>query len=188
LQKRNVVLSWRNVTGKIRFISVKCHILIVTIPQLYVIVELSRLDIEIRLITVSLISVEELLVDQLDGAIEIPEVLHFACNDRSQLLDQLKVLQMVLRKERDRNRDSQLSVTSGSSSKTQSLSATTSSVKEDLKEKVERHKKVTVQRRQEKLKQMDVEAQTLSKALARECEKSESLKVGEIENENACEL
>lgn len=132
---------------------------------------------------VSLILVEELLVDQLDGTIEIPEVLHFACNDRSQLLDQLKVLQMVLRKERDRNRDSQLSVTSDSSSKTQSLSAATSSVKEDLKEKVDRHKKATAQKRQEKLKQMDVEAQELSRALADgDCEKSESLKVGEIEN------
>ncbi|KYN10021.1 putative tyrosyl-DNA phosphodiesterase, partial [Trachymyrmex cornetzi] len=80
---------------------------------------------------------EKLLVDQLDGTIEIPEVLHFACNDRSQLLDQLKVLQIVLRRERNKNKDNQ-------------------------------HKKATVQRRQDKLKQMDVEAQALSRALIRE--------------------
>ncbi|XP_077278331.1 tyrosyl-DNA phosphodiesterase glaikit [Temnothorax americanus] len=122
---------------------------------------------------------EELLVDQLDGTIEIPEVLHFACNDRSQLLDQLKVLQMVLRKERDRNKDNQMSVTSSSSSsKTQSLSAATSSKEdyrqEDLKEKVERHKKAAVQKRQDKLKQMDAEAQALSRALTCEDRKESS--------------
>ncbi|KYQ49416.1 putative tyrosyl-DNA phosphodiesterase, partial [Trachymyrmex zeteki] len=79
---------------------------------------------------------EKLLVDQLDGTIEIPEVLHFACNDRSQLLDQLKVLQMVLRRERNKNKDNQLSG--------------------------------IVQRRQDKLKQMDAEAQALSRALIEE--------------------
>lgn len=117
-------------------------------------------------------------MDQLDGTIEIPEVLQFVCNDRSQLLDQLKVLQMVLRKERDRNRDSRLSVTGSSSSETQSLSAATSSIKEDLKEKVERHKKATVQRRQDKLKQMDTEAEALSRALAdKDNDSSERVKV-----------
>lgn len=117
-------------------------------------------------------------MDQLDGTIEIPEVLQFVCNDRSQLLDQLKVLQMVLRKERDRNRDSCLSVTGSSSSETQSLSAATSSIKEDLKEKVERHKKATVQRRQDKLKQMDTEAEALSRALAdKDHDSSERVKV-----------
>lgn len=118
-------------------------------------------------------------MDQLDGTIEIPEVLQFVCNDRSQLLDQLKVLQMVLRKERDRNRDSHLSVTGSSSSETQSSSAVdTSSIKEDLKEKVERHKKATVQRRQDKLKQMDTEAEALSRALAdKDNDSSERVKV-----------
>lgn len=120
---------------------------------------------------------EELLVDQLDGTIEIPEVLHFTCNDRSQLLDQLKVLQMVLRKERDKSKDNQLSVTGCSSSKTQASSTVTSSTKEDLKEKVERHKKTAVQRRQDKLKQMDAEAQALSRSLSgEERENSESIK------------
>ncbi|XP_018312035.1 probable tyrosyl-DNA phosphodiesterase [Mycetomoellerius zeteki] len=112
---------------------------------------------------------EKLLVDQLDGTIEIPEVLHFACNDRSQLLDQLKVLQMVLRRERNKNKDNQLSGIGNLSSKAQSSSTTNvSSTKEDLKDKVERHKKATVQRRQDKLKQMDAEAQALSRALIEE--------------------
>lgn len=125
---------------------------------------------------------EELLVDQLDGTIEIPEVLHFTCDDRSQLLDQLKVLQMVLRKERNKTRDNQLSIAGSSSSKTQSPSAATSG-KQDLKEKVEKHKKATIQRRQEKLKQMDTEAQALSKALAdEEHENTISIKVSKIEN------
>ncbi|XP_018347763.1 PREDICTED: probable tyrosyl-DNA phosphodiesterase [Trachymyrmex septentrionalis] len=109
---------------------------------------------------------EKLLVDQLDGTIEIPEVLHFACNDRSQLLDQLKVLQIVLRRERNKNKDNQLSGFDNSSFKAQSSSTTNvSSSKEDLKDKVERHKKAIVQRRQDKLKQMDAEAQALSRAL-----------------------
>jgi len=125
------------------------------------------------------------LVDQLDGTIEIPEVLHFACNDRSQLLDQLKVLQMILRRERDKNKNNQLSVTDSSSSKTQSssIAISSSTTKDVLKEKVERHKKVTAQRRQDKLKQMDVEAEALSRALTNEeRESSESVKVSEIEN------
>jgi len=44
------------------------------------------------------------LINQLDGIIEIPEVLHFTCDDRTQLMDQLKVLQMVLKKERDKSK------------------------------------------------------------------------------------
>lgn len=125
---------------------------------------------------------EELLVDQLDGTIEIPEVLHFACNDRSQLLDQLKVLQMVLRKERDKNKNNE-PVSGSSSSEAQSSSTVTSSTKEDLKEKVERHKQATVQRRQDKLKQMDAEAQALSRTLtSEEHESSVRIKVSEIES------
>ncbi|XP_028049621.1 probable tyrosyl-DNA phosphodiesterase isoform X2 [Monomorium pharaonis] len=122
--------------------------------------------------------VEELLIDQLDGAIEIPEVLHFTCDDRAQLLDQLKVLQMVLRKQRDnKSRSNQLSVISSSSSKTECTSTATSNTKDDLKEKIERHKKATALRRHDKLKQMDTEAQALSRALAgEECDSSKSVK------------
>lgn len=104
---------------------------------------------------------EKLLANQLDGMIEVPEVLNFTCDDRSELLNQLKILQMVLRKERDKNKDNSISVTNVELSRTQS----SLSNKEDLQEKVNRHKKAMVQKRQDKLKQMDTEAQALSKAL-----------------------
>lgn len=116
---------------------------------------------------------EKLLINQLEGTIEIPEVLHFACDDRSQLLDQLKVLQMVLRKERNKNKDNLLPISSLSS---ETQSTTTSNIKEDLKEKAERHKKAMMQKRQDKLKQMDAEAQALSKALINEEESSKGTK------------
>lgn len=126
---------------------------------------------------------EKLLVNQLDGTIEIPEVLHFTCNDRSQLLDQLKVLQMVLRKERNKNGDNLLPLNS-LSSETKSSTTVTSDIKEDLKEKAERHKKAMIQKRQDKLKQMDAETQALSKTLIKGCENPESTKVSEIEKES----
>jgi len=124
------------------------------------------------------------LVDQLNGTIEISEMLHFACNDRSQLMDQLKVLQMVLRKERNKNRNNQSITDNSFSTQTQFLSTATLSTKEHSKEKVEKHKKTTAQKKQDKLKQMDVEAQAkLSRALTdKECESSESIKVSETEN------
>lgn len=125
---------------------------------------------------------EKLLINQLEGTIEIPEVLHFACDDRSQLLDQLKVLQMVLRKERNKNKDNLLPISSLSS---ETQSTTTSNIKEDLKEKAERHKKAMMQKRQDKLKQMDAEAQALSKALINEEESSKGTKVSEIEKEKS---
>lgn len=123
---------------------------------------------------------EKLLINRLDETIEIPEVLHFVCNDRAQLLDQLKVLQMVLRKERDKNVNNSLSATSNASSKAQSQ-PTTSSTKTDLEEKVEKHKKMMAQRRQDRLKQMDTEAQVLSKANKEENKHSESTKVNNRE-------
>lgn len=123
---------------------------------------------------------EELLVNQLDGTIEIPETLNFVCTDHSQLLDQLKVLQMVLRKERDKNGDSSLLLTGSQLSKTQSLCTSTSNTKDDLKEKVDRHKKMTEQRRQDKLKRMDEEVQALSRALDKEEGESSNIKVNKI--------
>lgn len=124
------------------------------------------------------ISVEKLLVNQLDGMIEIPEVLNFACDDRSQLLDQLKVLQMILRKEKDKNKDNSVSVTTNQFSKTQS----SVNSKGDLQEKVDRHKKIMAQKRQDKLKQMDAEAQALSKALSNE--EHEDLDNTKVSNKN----
>lgn len=118
--------------------------------------------------------VEKLVINQLDGMIEIPEVLNFPCNDRSLLLDQLKVLQMVLRKERDKNRDNSMLATSSQLPKAQSLS----NAKEDLQEKIDRHKKTMAQKKQDKLKQMDIEAEVLSRALRNEeHESSENTKV-----------
>lgn len=120
------------------------------------------------------------MANRLDDAIEIPEVLHFACNDRTQLLDQLKVLQMVLRKERDKNEDISLPMTSNSSSKSYSRSTTASDIKTELTEKVDKHKKMTEQRRQDKLEQMDTEARALLKAMNKEEDtSSESIKVNE---------
>lgn len=114
-------------------------------------------------------------MNQLDGTIEIPEILQFVCNDRSELLDQLKVLQMVLRKERDKNGDN---VLPSLSSEVQPSSTTTSNVKDNLKEKVEKHKQAMIQKRQDKLKQMDAETHALSKALiSEECESSGGTKV-----------
>lgn len=105
------------------------------------------------------------MINQLDGIIEIPEVLHFACNDRTQLMDQLKVLQMVLRKEREKNKANLLPATSSSSSTTKSQSTAASDA---LRQKVENHKQIIAQRREDKLKQMDAEAQALSRALNNE--------------------
>jgi len=108
------------------------------------------------------------LADRLDDAIEIPEVLHFTCNDRTQLLDQLKVLQMVLRKERDKDRGNFLPVTDNSSSKIQFQLAPASDTERDFKEKIEKRKKIMEQQRQDKLKQMDSEAQALFDAINKE--------------------
>jgi len=83
-----------------------------------------------------------------------------------QLLDQLKVLQMVLRKERDKDSANSLLVTDNSSFKTQFQLAPAS--EKDFKQKVEEHKKITEQRRQDKLKQMDSEAQALFHAINKE--------------------
>ncbi|XP_014475675.1 PREDICTED: probable tyrosyl-DNA phosphodiesterase [Dinoponera quadriceps] len=113
---------------------------------------------------------EALLANQLDGMIEIPEVLNFTCDDRSQLLDQLKVLQMVLRKEREKNGDNSTPITSSQLSKAQS----SLSSKESLQEKVVKHKEGMAQKRQDKLKQMDAEAQALSRALSSHEERENS--------------
>lgn len=119
-------------------------------------------------------------MNQLEGMIEIPEVLDFACNDRSQLMDQLKVLQMVLKKERDKNKNNSMPITSDQSS-TNIQSTIASDATENLKEKVEKHKQIVMQRRQDKLKQMDAEAGALSRALANEeCGSSKDTKVKKI--------
>ncbi|XP_076760498.1 tyrosyl-DNA phosphodiesterase glaikit [Xylocopa sonorina] len=51
---------------------------------------------------------EKIIANQLEGEIKIPEKLNFDCTDRLRLRNQLKVLQMVLRKEKNRNEGSSL--------------------------------------------------------------------------------
>jgi len=75
---------------------------------------------------------------------------------------------MVLRKERDKDRGNFLSMTDSSSSKTQFQLTPASDSEGDFKGKVERHKKIMEQRRQDKLKQMDSEAQALFDAINKE--------------------
>lgn len=97
---------------------------------------------------------EKLIIHQLDEAINIPQDLEFECSDRSQLLDQLKVLQVVMKKERDQIRGP-----------VSSMNATTSVIdkkipKKDenldaLKAKIEKHKQEAIEKRQSKLKEMD---------------------------------
>lgn len=105
---------------------------------------------------------EKIVVNQLEGEIQVPEELDFECSDRCLLKDQLKILQMVLRK--NRNSDGSSSSTTASNSKINSESPKVSNVKtvsETLKDKVEKHKQVVAQRRENKLKNMDEEAEAL---------------------------
>ncbi|XP_043598871.1 probable tyrosyl-DNA phosphodiesterase isoform X3 [Bombus pyrosoma] len=105
---------------------------------------------------------EKIVVNQLEGEIQVPEELDFECSDRCLLKDQLKILQMVLRK--NRNSDGSSSSTTASNSKINSESQKVSSgktVSETLKDKVERHKQVVIQRRENKLRNMDEEAEAL---------------------------
>lgn len=109
---------------------------------------------------------EKLIINQLDSAISIPTVLEFDC-DRSQLLDQLKVLQVVMRKKRDKNRDSFLELTRSLLSDNVTVIPSTSGNKtqspSNLQQKVEKHKKVMAEKRENKLKEMDDQAEMLAK-------------------------
>ncbi|CAK9819513.1 Probable tyrosyl-DNA phosphodiesterase [Anthophora plagiata] len=106
---------------------------------------------------------EKIVRNQLEGEIQIPEDLDFECSDRSLLVDQLKVLQMVLRKEKNNSgasvSDSLLSYNKCSTSS--AFTNDSSKVNQNLKDIVERHKQGTSQRRESKLKDMDKEAEEL---------------------------
>lgn len=124
---------------------------------------------------------EKLLVNKLDTTIQIPEVLQFPCTDRSQLLDQLKVLQMVLRKERDKNRDNSLPVTNNEFLKTKFELTDTLNNKKTLREKVDTHKKTTTQVRQDKVEQINMEMEVLYESLPnKKQESSKSITVSKI--------
>ncbi|CAK9804694.1 Probable tyrosyl-DNA phosphodiesterase [Anthophora quadrimaculata] len=109
---------------------------------------------------------EKIVRNQLEGEIQIPEVLDFECTDRSLLVDQLKVLQMVLRKEKNNSgtsiSGSLLSYNICSTSSTFTNEST--KLNQNLKDIVERHKQGTSQRREIKLKEMDKAAEELFKS------------------------
>ncbi|XP_076676604.1 tyrosyl-DNA phosphodiesterase glaikit isoform X2 [Andrena cerasifolii] len=107
---------------------------------------------------------EKLVIDQLEGAIKVPEDVGFECSDTSLLMDQLKVLQMVLRKERNnsgsRPSDSKAPTVCTASN---SNSGASGSLK-DLSTLVDRHKQMAAQRREGKLKDLDEKAGALFKS------------------------
>ena len=129
---------------------------------------------------------ESLLINRLDETITIPAHLDFECPDRSQLLDQLKVLQLVLKKQRGRNDESssiEQTFTSPGTSKKPETSSTISKdkspcpksvpstpkssseinngISEDLKKIIERKKQAATLRRETKLKELDSKAAML---------------------------
>lgn len=108
------------------------------------------------------ISVETIVIKQLEGEIQVPEKLDFECSDRSLLLDQLKILQIILRREKAGS-DSSIkelnSKISNTNIKVKNENSTMDS--QDLKDKVEKHKQIMLQRRENKLKDMDEEAEAL---------------------------
>ncbi|XP_016773575.1 probable tyrosyl-DNA phosphodiesterase isoform X2 [Apis mellifera] len=108
---------------------------------------------------------ETIVIKQLEGEIQVPEKLDFECSDRSLLLDQLKILQIILRREKAGS-DSSIkelnSKISNTNIKVKNENSTMDS--QDLKDKVEKHKQIMLQRRENKLKDMDEEAEALFKA------------------------
>ena len=100
---------------------------------------------------------EKLVIDQLDDTITIPENLDFECSDRAQLLDQLKVLQMVLKRERERNGGSKREEPRITSPKKIKSPSNMKNL-QDLQDKIDKHKQAALQRRANKLKEMDAKA------------------------------
>lgn len=115
---------------------------------------------------------EKLVINRLDDVLTIPTHLDFECPDRSQLLDQLKVLQIVLKKERDRNggtaseqsskipESTKKSVTN--SPKKNSTPKGKETISDDLKQKIERNKQAALLRRENRLKELDAKAELLA--------------------------
>ena len=108
------------------------------------------------------VSVEKIVVNQLEDEIRVPEKLDFECSDRCLLKDQLKILQLVLRKNRNSDESSSSNTASNSKVNSERPKVTNGKpVPETLKDKVEKHKQVVIQRRENKLKNMDDEAEAL---------------------------
>lgn len=99
---------------------------------------------------------EDLVKDQLVGEIEIPDTLSFECKDRELLMDQLKILQIVFRKQGKGKENDALSDTAKDSNvKVATAVLSGNDTGKDLKEKVEKHKQSTLERRINRLVEMD---------------------------------
>lgn len=107
---------------------------------------------------------EKLVINQLEGEIQIPEELDFACSDESLLRDQLKILQMLFRKERNKEASVIKVLNSRVDNVSSKVISEDKSTSKTLKDKVEKHKQIMVQRREDKLKVMDEEAEALFKS------------------------
>ncbi|KAK9297067.1 hypothetical protein QLX08_009088 [Tetragonisca angustula] len=107
---------------------------------------------------------EKIVINQLEGEIQIPEELDFVCSDESLLKDQLKILQMLFRKERDKEASSIKVLNSRLNNVNSKVTSEDKSTSKTLKHKVEKHKKIMAQRREDKLKVMDEVAEALFKS------------------------
>ncbi|XP_066587696.1 probable tyrosyl-DNA phosphodiesterase [Prorops nasuta] len=119
---------------------------------------------------------EKLILHQLTGPISIPDHLEFECNDRSELLDQLKVLQIVIRKEKENN---------GQSVKNKEIKKPTDitesqqqKLSDDLKAKVEKNKQEAIARKNKCLGINSLKSPNKDFNNTPTCSKSETLKVG----------
>ncbi|XP_043527863.1 probable tyrosyl-DNA phosphodiesterase isoform X2 [Frieseomelitta varia] len=107
---------------------------------------------------------EKIVINQLEGEIQIPEELDFVCSDESLLRDQLKILQMLFRKERDKEASSIKVLNSRLNNVNSEVTSEDKSTSKILKDKVEKHKQIMAQRREDKLKVMDEVAEALFKS------------------------
>lgn len=130
------------------------------------------------------VAVENIMMNQLEGEIQIPDKLDFECSDRSLLMDQLKILQMVLRRQKNNSAGCLANKAHGSQlrsvgSPTKNESATAGRT---LKDKVETHKEAMSQKRENKLKEMDEQAEALFKS-SNEKTKIDKSNVNEMKEE-----
>ncbi|XP_012288196.1 probable tyrosyl-DNA phosphodiesterase [Orussus abietinus] len=146
---------------------------------------------------------EKLVKDQLDGTITIPDNLDFECVDRSQLQDQLSVLQMVLRRQRDKAGNGFIAILSQSQKcsikppqsyeekpKKQILEnpqrkpeqikqeKPKEQISSSLLEKVERNKQAALARREARLRELDAKAEILSSLPSTSSNCGDSLSTG----------
>lgn len=124
---------------------------------------------------------ENLIEHQLEGSITLPKKLNFECTDQSQLLDQLKVLQMVMRKTKEKNGESGTSQSNNSSSATKNVKKESKSAEEvgDLKAKIERHKQAVLEKRVTRMKEIDSRASKPDKPMSDDVGRKRSTSKGD---------